>query len=127
MNDLRKYEDHALLLLRWAFGFRLIYGVQDNILSWERMIEFANFLEANGFPLPLFSAVVSVYAQGLAGLSWVVGFRVKWAAGLMIGNFLVALIMVHVGEPYLGGAAAIHMLVISIFLLVRGGGKFSFD
>ena len=55
----------GILLLRIFIGCRLIYGVIDNIFSWERMIEFSNFLEANNFPSPIISAVTSVYVQFL--------------------------------------------------------------
>lgn len=127
LNKLSKYADTGLLLLRVAFGFRLIYGTIDNILSWERMLEFAQFLEKFQFPVPIVSAVLSVALQFLAGLSWIIGYQVRLAALVMVLNFGVALFMVHLTDTYLGSAPAIHMLVVSLFLLVNGPGKYALD
>lgn len=91
------------------------------------MLEFKDFLAANHFPMPLICAVVSVYVQFLAGLSWITGFQVKISSILMIGNFTVALIGVHLlhGDSYLGMAPAIHLLVVAIVLFWLGAGKYT--
>ena len=119
----------ALLLVRLAFGARLIYGVMDNILSWDRMVEFEAFLTANGFPFPLVSAIVSVYLQMLCGISWILGYKVKYTALLMVGNFLVAIVGVHLihGDSYINTAPAIHLLCISLLLFVFGAGLYALD
>ena len=124
-NEKADKTDIALLLLRLAFGFRLVFGTVDNIVSWEQMLEFRDFLEGHGFPIPLVSAVVSVYAQFLAGLCWMIGFRVKLFSILMIGNFVVALLFVHIagGSTYLETAPAVHMLVVSIVFVLTGAGR----
>lgn len=117
----------ALFALRLAFGFRLIYGVIDNILSWERMLEFRDFLALNGFPIPLISAVLSVYLQFLAGLCWILGYQVKLASVFMILNFVVAIVGVHLlhGDSYINMAPAIHLLVVAFLLYVLGPGNIS--
>lgn len=117
----------ALLLLRLVFGFRLLYGVFDNVISWARMREFSEFLAANGFPFPLVCAVVSVYAQLLAALCWIVGFQVRIASLVMIFNFIVALIGVHLlhGDTYLGMAPAIHVLTVALVLYLTGPGRYA--
>ena len=126
MNGLDK-KGIALLLVRIAFGFRLIYGTYDNIISWERMLEFEQFLQANGFPFPLVCAIVSVYLQFIAGLSWILGFKVRLMSLLMIFNFLVAIIAVHLvhQDTYLNTSAAIHLVVIAILLYLIGPGKYA--
>ena len=40
---MKKFADFPI---RLAVGFHLIYGTQDNVFSWERMLEFRDFLEA---------------------------------------------------------------------------------
>ena len=65
---LNSNKDVGILLLRLFIGLRLIYGVADNILSWDHMLAFRDFLAANQFPVPLFSAVLSVYAQLICGI-----------------------------------------------------------
>jgi putative oxidoreductase len=119
--------DLGLLLLRIIFGIRLIYGTIDNVLSWERMLEFETFLAANQFPFPLACAVVSVYAQFLSGISWIIGYQVKISSLIMILNFVVALVGVHLihGDTYLNMAPAIHLLTVSVVLFLAGPGKYS--
>ncbi len=122
---LDKNKDVGLFLLRLFIGIRLLYGVVDNIVAWERMIEFRNFLGQQGFPLPLFSAVISVYAQFLSGLMFIIGFKIRLAAALMIINFLVALVMVHLHDSFEGMTPALAMLFSSILFLFYGAGKFA--
>lgn len=128
MTDTKSYS-LAFLLLRLAFGFRLVYGTIDNVLSWEQMLEFRQFLESNGFPFPLLSAIISVYAQFLSGISWMIGYKVKFTAALMVLNFIVAIVGVHLlhGDSYLGTAPAIHLLVVAVFLFLCGPGEWSLD
>ena len=128
MNDPPRL-DAGLLLLRSVFGFRILFGTIDNLVSWKGMLEFADWLEGYGFPFPVVCAAVSVYFQFFAGLSWIAGFKVKIFSAFMIVNFLVAIFGVHINgmDPYLETAPAVHMLAVSIFLLLTGPGKYSID
>jgi uncharacterized membrane protein YphA (DoxX/SURF4 family) len=128
LNETRK-TDIALLLLRLALGFRLVFGALDTIASWEAMVEFGEYLAGLGFPVPLISAVVSAWAQFLAGLAWMAGYQVRVFSVLMIGNFVVAILFVHVagGSSYVEAAPAVHMLVFSFVLLLTGPGGMSLD
>lgn len=76
-----------MLLARLFVGIRLAYGVIDNVLSWEHMLAFREFLASFHFPMPLVCAVVSVYAQLIASLMILVGWKIRYAALLMIVNF----------------------------------------
>ncbi|MBA3969175.1 MAG: DoxX family protein [Gemmatimonadetes bacterium] len=113
------------LFLRLFIGFVLVYGTQDNVFHYERMLEFRAFLAENGFPYPMFSAYLSAYAQFLAGLLILVGLATRYAALVMIVNFVVALAMVHVGLPFSANIAPLAMLVGSVFLLFNGAGPYS--
>jgi putative oxidoreductase len=117
---LDKNQPVGLLLLRLFIGVRLIYGVADNILSWQKMHEFRDFLHAFHFPFPLAAAMLSVYAQALGGLSYITGWKVRYAAMLMIVNFSLALIMVHRNQGFEEMTSALAMLFISILLLFTG-------
>ena len=120
-----KNVDAGLLLLRLFVGIRLLYGVQDNILHWSHMKTFETFLAANGFPIPLFCAVLSVYAQAIAGILFIIGWQVRWAALLMTVNFMVAFIMVHWGQTFEEVTTVLFILVTSAVLLLAGGGKYA--
>lgn len=127
LDKLKSYSDTGVLIIRLAFGARLIYGTQDNLLSWEQMLEFSKFLESFNFPLPVVSAVLSVVVQFAGGLMFIFGFYTRLAALLILLNFTVALVVVHWGDSYLNLAPALHLWVVSFFLLTYGPGKISFD
>jgi putative oxidoreductase len=117
--------DIAMLFIRIPVGFHLIYGVVDNVVSWERMLEFRDFLQAHGFAFPLVCAIVSVYVQLICGIMYIFGIQVKIAAALMIFNFTVALIGVHIGDAYPPAFPAIIILSTSVVLFLLGAGRWA--
>ncbi|UGU15257.1 DoxX family protein [Sinomicrobium kalidii] len=122
-------KDIALLFIRIVFGIRLIYGVSDNIIHWDRMLEFRDFIASIGFPLPLLCAVVSVYAQFFAGISWISGYKVRVFSLLTILNFIVAIIGAHLlqGDTYMNTAPAIHLLAVAFLIYFVHAGRYSVD
>jgi len=119
----------GLLILRLFIGLRLIYGVIDNIISWEQMVEFSKFLTTHGFPMPLVSAVVSVYVQFIGALLMLVGYKTRLAALVLVVNFIVALFAVHIpiGDTVEGMTPALAMLFGCLTLFFTGSGKVSID
>ena len=115
----------GILILRLFIGIRLVYGVMDNVLSWDHMLAFRDFLQLHEFPFPLVSAIVSVYAQLIAGIMILAGFRIRWAAALMIFNFLVAIFMVHSGQSFEAMTTPLAILFINVFLLLSGAGRYA--
>jgi putative oxidoreductase len=91
------------------------------------MQEFEKFLASFKFPLPLVSAVVSVYAQAIAAVMIILGWKIRIAAVLMIINFLVALLMVHRTHPFNSMIPALSLIFICLLFLFQGAGKFSID
>lgn len=121
------YKEYGNFFLRLVIGWRLIDGTQDNVFSWERMIEFRDFLALHGTPFPLLAAIVSVYAQFICGILYMIGWFVRPAAIIMIINFIAALIIAHIGLSFQQSFDAWMMLVGSIFFLFSGAGKISVD
>lgn len=126
---LDKNKHFGLFILRLFIGLRLIYGVIDNILSWERMTEFADFLSANNFPYPIVSAIVSVYVQFLCSILILIGYKLRLASFILIINFIIALIFVHIraNDSIEGMTPALAMLFGCLTLLFTGPGKIALD
>ena len=127
LDFLAPHAGYGAVFIRLLVGHRLVTGTADNVFGRERMLEFAGFLEQNGFPLPLFSAHLSAYAQFVCGILIVLGLFTRPAAAVMAVNFVVALAMVHWGQPYLENFDALAMLAGSLFLLFHGAGALSLD
>lgn len=126
-NWLDRNKDVGVLLLRLFIGVRLVYGVLDNVFSWEHMLKFRDFLQAFHFPLPLVAAIVSVYAQLLAGLLLIFGWKTSYAAILMLINFSVAIFMIHRKDSFEQMTPALAILFCSLLFLFQGAGKHSVD
>jgi putative oxidoreductase len=126
-TPLDRFRDDAPLLLRLFLGTFLIYMSQDNVFSSARMDEFTAFLGHHGFPIPAVAARVSVYAQFLAGILLLLGLFTRWAAAVMVINFVVAVIGVHLGTPFRSFLEPLAMLSCSAFLVIAGAGRISLD
>ncbi|WP_400191479.1 DoxX family protein [Hymenobacter sp. B81] len=119
------YPDAAILVLRLFLSSVLVYGVLDNIVSAERMLEFEQFLTQHRFPLPPLAARLSVYAQFACGLLLGLGLFTRPAALVVAVNFLVALGMVHWGLPFSQNVAPLAMLLGSVSVALSGPGRYS--
>lgn len=131
INKLDRYfesrKDYGAIFLRLVIGWRLIDGTQDNVFSAARMIEFRDFLLQHGVPYPLLAAQVSVYAQFICGILYVIGAFIRPAAIVMIINFIAALYIAHIGTTFQQSFEALIMLFGSIFFLFHGAGNISVD
>ena len=126
-NASRGRIDAALLVLRLFTGFVLTYGTQDNVFHHEHMLEFRDFLAKHGFPSPMFSAYLSAYAQFTSGILIVLGLLTRYAAAVMVVNFLAALFMVHWGLPFTANISPLAMLFNALALSLAGAGALSLD
>jgi putative oxidoreductase len=127
IHYIKRNPDVGVLLLRLFVSVRLLYGVLDNITNWSRMLEFKDFLQLFHFPMPLVSAVVSVYAQAIAAVLIGVGWKIRWAAVLMIINFAVAVLVVHRGQSFEQMTPPLALLFSSTLFLFAGAGRYSAD
>ena len=120
-------KEYGLVLLRLVIGWRLVDGTRDNVFSWERMIEFRDFLQQHGVQAPLLAAQVSVYAQFICGVLYILGAYTRLAAIIMIINFITALLIVHTDDTFQGAFPALVILAGSVLFLFQGAGKISID
>ena len=122
-----KSGDLALLAIRVAIGAFLIWGVWDNILSAERMAEFAGFLGSHGFPYPEIAAPLSVWGQFLCGAAFVLGLGTRWAGLVCAINFAVAVAMVDAKLGIRGAFPAACLILFGLLFATIGAGRFSID
>ena len=126
-NWLDKNKDAGVLLLRLFIGFRLIYGVHQAVFSWDTMVKVGDFFEKYHFTFPLVCAAVSVYSQFVSGILFLLGWKTRYAALLMIINFTVAWIMVDRFGTVEDMTPALAILFCSLLFLFQGAGKISLD
>jgi len=127
LSGAQRFSDFTLLLIRLFVGLFLIWGVWDNVTDAGRMHEFQEFLRAHGFVSPQLMAPLSVYAQLLVGVAFVLGLFTRWAGILCVINFIVAIVMVD----HAGGMRGIFpsgcLVAIGLYLATYGAGRLSLD
>jgi len=122
-----RHKEYGPLFIRLVVGSFLVWGTQDNVFSHERMTEFAEFLRARGTPLPTAAAFVSAYAQFVCGFLYLAGAFTRYAAVVMIVNFVAAVVIAHLGDTFRGTFPALVMLCSSLFFLFHGPGRLAVD
>ena len=127
LNQLDKFKEYGPIFIRLIIGFHLVYGTQDNVFSYVRMEEFAAFLSAHNVPSPLLAAFVSVYTQFICGILFILGAFTRYAALVMIINFIAAVLIAHTSDPYQSKFPALMMLAAACFLFLHGPGQVSVD
>jgi putative oxidoreductase len=116
----------GIFLFRIYLCLQILYGVLDNIVSWDRMLEFRNFLQSEGFPFPLSSAILSVYGQFCAAVFLLIGYKSRWAAAVLVINFMVAAGL-HLAnhDPLPAMFPALNILFGAVLFLFNGAGRFA--
>jgi putative oxidoreductase len=127
LDFFERYRDYAPLFLRLLIGIFIIHGVQDNILSSERMAEFEKFLAARGVPAPAVAARLSVYAQFICGVSILLGAWIRLTSIVFIINFIFAIVIAHRGHSFQLMFPALMMIAAGLFFLFNGAGRLSID
>jgi putative oxidoreductase len=126
-NFFRRHSEYGVIFLRLIIGSFIIWGVQDNVLSYAQMEEFAKFLGERGVPFPLFAAFLSAYTQMVCGICILIGAATRLVAIPFIINFIFALLIAHRGDTFRGMFPALMMLFAGLFFLFHGAGRLSVD
>jgi putative oxidoreductase len=122
-----RHREYAPIFLRLLIGAFIIHGVQDNILSAERMAEFEKFLAARGVPSAPLAARLSVYAQFICGVSILFGAWIRLTSVVFIINFVFAILIAHRGHSFQQMFPALMMIAAGLFFLFNGAGRLSID
>lgn len=126
-GGLARFEGSTLLILRLLVGAFLMWETWDNVKSAERMAEFVGFMQASGFGAAEFLAPLSVWAQFICGALLILGLLTRWAALIMVFNFIVAFLMVHLGDPFRGQFPALVLIAVNLHLAAKGSGAYGLD
>ena len=127
LTPLARFGDFGLLLLRWVTAAFLIYQSHDNVFIAARMTEFEKFLVAHNFFLPELMAPLSVYAQFLCAILFILGLVTRWAGLVTASNFTVAVWMVHWPQTFTGWWPALILVFLGLLFATLGAGRYSVD
>ncbi len=121
-----RLTDLSLLLLRLAFGglMFLNHGLgKFNKLMAGGEIKFANVFGMG----PELSLGLAVFAEVVCALMVVIGLFTRMAVIPLIITMLVAIFVIHIGDPFKKMESAIIYLIPYLVLFWNGSGKYSVD
>ncbi|RAJ95473.1 putative oxidoreductase [Larkinella arboricola] len=130
IKTLDRFRPYAPFLLRLAFGYQLLDAAGHTALHpAEGIPGYADWLKSLGFPFPVLSATLSAYTEFVGALLMIAGLWTRPAAFLLMINFLFAVLMGHLAiqDTYKNTFPALNLFAMSVFLLLNGPGKPSFD
>jgi putative oxidoreductase len=127
LGPLARLSDLALLLLRWVTGAFLIYQSHDNVFSAQRMDEFEKFLTQFNFIMPHLMAPLSVWAQFICAILFILGLLTRWAGLVTAFNFVVAVWMVHWPQEFSLWWPALILVFLGLLFATQGAGRYSID
>ncbi|MBL8149950.1 MAG: DoxX family protein [Blastocatellia bacterium] len=124
---LERLKEYAPIFIRLAFGYHLVQYTYEDILFLKAHIGFGAWLAQMGVPFPSFMAYVALGTEFVGGLCLIFGLLVRYVSIFLIANFITAICLVHLDDPYKKSFEAIQMLMVSLFFLFNGAGKLSID
>jgi putative oxidoreductase len=129
MKYLSRFKGYSPLVLRFIFLLYFILALQAKVYSGEAINAFSEQLAGLGFPIPLFFAFVGTWMVLIAYLLIVIGWQVRWAAIPIVIYFLVAIVTYHLPNNHSISKTmpAIVLLMLGLFFLLNGAGKWSID
>lgn len=115
----------AIVPLRIVASFMLIY-----LHGWPKLMKIieGNFQFANPIGIGAeLSLILACFAEFLCALLVLVGFYTRAASVILMINFAVAILFVHVGMAFSTFEPAVLYFVIFLTTFLVGPGKFSID
>lgn len=122
--------DWAYLLLRVAAGLMLTTHVWPKLMAGPAAVA-ANVMARRGIEPALAAAYVTIVFEVAGAILITLGFLTRPMAALLIGEFIVIVISHFKTGGWAastnGAEFAFLWLIVYIFILARGGGRFSLD
>ena len=117
--------DGAILLLRIAIAaLMLTHGLPKMAtLFGEGPVQFLPFMGLS----PELSLGLAVFAEVFCSILILVGFATRLATIPLIITMLVAVLTVHIADPFVNKEMAFHFMLVYAVLLATGSGKYSVD
>ena len=138
MRSLARLQPYALLLIRLALGFSMMYHSWDKVMPADGLRHayyhhqllapeqhFNAFVASLGMPAWL--GYLSTATEFVGGFFLIVGLLTRFWALLVTINMLVALITVNRHHGYAGSEYSLALCVMAFLLFTAGSGAVALD
>mgnify|MGYP001059419300 CR=1 FL=1 len=124
--DVKSNTTHlALLALRIFTGLSMAFA--HGLGKLPPSENFINNASNMGFPIPVFFAWAAALSEFLGGIFLAMGFLTRPSAIFLGFTMIVAAFVRHADDPFTSKEKALLYLVICIFLIITGSGKYGLD
>jgi putative oxidoreductase len=123
------FKDEVYLLLRVVTGFAFVYHGAAKVFGEMGVTGFAGMLE--GLPFSTLLAYLVSYGELLGGIALILGLFTHWVGKIYVIIMLGAIFLVHFKNGYNimdgGYEYQLLLLVLGMFYMTHGAGKYSLD
>lgn len=131
---LNRLQPWGLFLVRVVLGVAMTYHGYTKLIpasGLHRAHPLAGFEIWNHYVatlgLPYWLGYVSLLTELLGGILLILGLLTRFAALMVTGNMLVALILVNLRHGYASSEYTLALIVMAFLLLLTGSGALSLD
>ena len=132
-RTLNGLQPWTLCLLRITLGLVMLYNGWDKVIPaggpfhhpLAAMSHFAAYVVTLGMPGWL--GYVSALTEFVGGLLLIIGLLTRFAALMVAGNMLVALVKVNLHHGFPGSQFTLCLIAIALVILTTGSGALSLD
>ena len=116
--------DIAILIARVGIALLMLtHGISKIAGFSESPVQFVDFMGMG----PEVSLALAIFAEVVCSFLILIGLGTRLAVIPLIVTMLVAVFVVHVGDPFIKQEMGLHYLLIYVMLLLTGSGKYSID
>lgn len=124
VNRSSESVDIAIFLVRIGIAvLMLTHGISKTELFNETPVQFMDFI---GLGAEI-SLALAIFAEVGCSILILLGLRTRIAVIPLIVTMLVAVFIVHSGDPFANQEMGLHYLLVYIMLLITGSGRYSLD
>lgn len=116
--------DIAIFLVRIGIAvLMLTHGISKTELFNETPVQFMDFM---GLGAEI-SLALAIFAEVGCSILILLGLGTRIAVIPLIVTMLVAVFIVHIGDPFANQEIGLHYLLVYIMLFITGSGRYSLD
>ena len=115
----------SLLIMRIFFGLTMAFT--HGLKKVPPTDGFIGYLSSMSLPMPTALAWSAGISEFIGGIFIAIGLGTRFFSATWVVTMFVAAFVAHAADPFAKKEMALSYLVVSVFLLLSGAGKFSID
>lgn len=124
-KSLNQLQPYASLLLRLLLGVAMVYHGYEKAVPHGALRHFEQYVHTLGMAPWL--GIVSAFTELIGGALLILGLLTRFAAFMVLGNMMVALVTAGIKHGYAGSEYQLALIGIAFALVCFGSGALALD